>query len=112
MRRLQTSDVFAVARIIKYADISDDIAKAVSEGKKEGADPEAVGVNAVLSVFASCGSEKVEPLVYKLLSDVSGISVDDIKTQPIDDTILMIKEIAKENDLIDFFKKASRLTIS
>lgn len=110
MRKIITSDVFKLARILKTANINEELAECVSSGKKKGADIEAIGIKAFFSVAEACGEPKLEAEFYDLLGGITEKDPDVVKNQSFDATIEDLKQIAKENDLKSFFSSASRLT--
>lgn len=130
MRKLITSDVFKMARIIKAAQVKDAIAeifestKGVDSGILEGdsdevkeakrkalADKqEAAGFEAIMTIFEACSTEKLEKMLYDLLAGVTEKTADDIGGQSLEATIADIKTIVEENNIANFFKSAGQLT--
>lgn len=112
MRKLQTHDVIKFARIIKRAKLKDVIkdiinkSKSINSGDQE--ELEQFGTDAFFCIIEQCCEENIENMLYELLDDVTG---KDIKTLEIVELIETIKDLAKLNDLVTFFKSASRLTI-
>lgn len=118
MRKLQTQDVFKLARIIKQANMKDHITKFTQKGKtnansskeeKEKA-AEEIGVDVFLAIVEACGDSKIEELLYDLIGGVAEKKPDEIKEQSLETTIEQVKQIIKENNITTFFSTASRLT--
>ena len=110
MRKLQTQDVFKLARIIKQAKAKEEITNLMIDGKKENADAEELGIKAIFALTESCADVKVESQLYDLIGSVCEKKADEIKTQSLNVTIDDIKQIIKENDMESFFNTASHLT--
>lgn len=113
MRKINTSDVFKMARIIRKAnakqEIKDIFAK-VTEAKENGEELETVqkeaGMECIAFIIDACGNEDVEKAVYSLLAGIAEKKDEEIKEQPIQATIDLLKAIAKENDLNNFLSVA------
>ena len=110
MRKIITEDVFKMGRIIRDGKIADDIKNAFAAGRKEGVDAETIGIEATLDVLCSCTDTQVEKQLYELLGGICEKTPDDIRTQPLDDTINDLKAIFAENDVVNFLNTASRLS--
>lgn len=108
MRRLNTSDVFAMARIIKKAKIKESLKDTFlkagdikdDEGIKE------VGVEAILCIVDGAGNEGVEELVYSFLNSI--LEVTNADKMELEELFTKLKELSVKNDLASFFKLASR----
>ena len=124
MRKLQTQDVFKMARIIRTADMREQISGTIKKAKqaerrqirekgKASADRliENVGIEILMSVLDACGNPEVERQVYDLLGGVAEKKPEEIKTQSFDATVELIKEIAKENNMKNFFSAAGKLQL-
>lgn len=111
MRKVNTSDVFKLARILKKGNVEENIAKAIDDidVKNKNKITEKVGIKVMLALFESCGEPEVENLIYDLFGGIAEVDPSTISTQPFDKTIEMFKEISRENNLISFFKQASQL---
>ena len=110
MRKINTEDVFKMARIIKNTSITGNIKKAFSEGKKEGADAEQIGIDVFMDIVCSCADESIEKKFYDLIGGITEKKPEDIKQQSLETTIDDIKRICEENNIINFFKSAARLS--
>ena len=88
MRKINTGDVFKLARIIKATGAKEDIINIYSESKrikeeiresatqekaKEKSEEaqEKIGINIFFAIFEKCSDEKVEKLVYKLIGGIA-----------------------------------------
>jgi len=111
MRKINTSDVFKLARILKKGKVEQNIAEAIGDVdvKNKNKISEKVGIKVMLALFESCGEPEVEALVYDLFAGIAEVEPNSIATQTFDKTLEMFKEISKENNLTNFFKQASQL---
>jgi len=130
MRKLITSDVFKMARIIKAAQVKDAISdifastkginsgiletdsEEIKEEKRKALEEkqEAAGFEAIMTVFEACSTEKLENMLYDLIGGISEKDVDTVAKQTLEVTITDIKTIVSENNIANFFKSASQLT--
>lgn len=130
MRKIITSDVFKASRIIREAKVKDAISEIFksTQGTKIKIDAEdseevkaekkalladaqeAAGFEAIMTVFEACSTERLEKMLYELLGGICEKTPDDIANQSLEATITDLQSIAKENNLANFFKSASRLT--
>ena len=106
MRKINTGDVFKMARLLKNGNIIQNIKDAYSAGKQEGADTETVGLNAIIDIMCSCADSKIEEQFYELLGGICEKKTDEVKNQSLDATISDIRKIFQENDAVNFFKHA------
>lgn len=124
MRKLALPDAFKLARIIKAADISSEIAKfaskiqakkasidkAKAEGKKtEEFNTDEIGFEFIVTIIAAAGDVKVEKEFYSLLAGIKEVDIEEVKKMGFDELLADFKSISKDNDLASFFKSASSL---
>lgn len=133
MRKINTQDVFKLARLIKAAGIKDIVSNMFASGlriskeiqvdenaseeeKKKAKQEldrkqEEFGVNAIFTLLENCCSPDLEKKVYDLVAGITEKTPDAVMNQSLEVTIDDVKEIAKNNNIIDFFKKASQLNL-
>lgn len=115
MRKLNTSDVLKFARIMKYSGIKSKILDLFDEAQGlditdiENPKVKEFGFKAVMEVIEAIASEKVEGELYEFLAGVTEKTKEEIEEQEFTATIDDIKAIARENNLLDFFKSSSKL---
>lgn len=116
MRKLNIKDAFTLARIIKKADIKEEIADfanriAVKKNSKdEMVNTEAVGLEFVITLITSLSNKETEQEFYSLLADIRGdITADDVSELSIPEVLDNIKTIIRENDIKSFFTSLSAL---
>ena len=119
-----------MARIIKEAGVKNAIAEIFKETRNtniviEENDSEAVkkakteainkkqeeaGFEAIMTIFESCSTEKLEKMLYEFLGGISEKKSDEVAGQTLEATIEDIKTIVSENNIVNFFKQADQLT--
>lgn len=99
MRKLQGKDLFTVSRILKKANIKEELVSMMA-GVTNEADAGKVGLKAFLTLIEACGNDGVDAEVFKFLDDV--LEVKGTKTMDLFDLIELIKQLAAENDLKRF----------
>ena len=109
MRKINTSDVFKMARLLREGNIAEAARKAYLDGKKEGADSEDIGMNAIFDILCSCTDPSVEDQFCDLLAGICEKKKEDISNQSIETTVGDLKRICEENNIVNFFRSASRL---
>ena len=126
MRKINTGDVFKLARIIKATGAKEEIFNIYSESRKvkeeletevsqesatekTEAVQEKIGIKIFFVIFDNCSDEKVEKLVYKLIGGIAEMKETEIEKMPLDEMIKLLGDIAKENNIVNFFDSASRL---
>lgn len=109
MRKINTEDVFKLARLVTETKMTETIKEAYLHGKKEGADAEEIGINTAMELMISCSGRKTEEMFYDLLGGICEKKPADIAMQPFEETVNDVKQLVKENDIMRFFTQASRL---
>ncbi|HBA50088.1 MAG TPA: hypothetical protein DCZ91_20310 [Lachnospiraceae bacterium] len=110
MRKLNTGDVFKMARLLKNANMVGSVKNAFEKGKEEGADEMKVGIDFVCDVLCACSEEKTETQLYDLLSGICEKKPEEIRSQSLETTVQDIQRIFEENNVLNFFRSASRLS--
>lgn len=116
MRKLSIKDAFTLARIIKKADIKEEIADFANRiaiknnSKDETVNTEAVGLEFVITLLTSLATKETEQDFYSLLADIRGdITADEVSKLSIPDVLDNVKTIVRENDIKSFFTSLSAL---
>lgn len=115
MRKLTLPDAFAFARILKAADIKNEIVNFSKEiisrkNKKQEININEIGLEFVVTLITAAADVKVEEKIYSFLASVCEMDVENIKKLNISQIKEIISEIIAENDLKTFFQSASALT--
>lgn len=107
MKKLGLPHVFKMSRLIKKAKLKEALSDVIVEASNQETDKTKLGVDIAFKIAEACAEEGVEQQVYELLDDVTGKKVEEMA---LDEVINTVKEIAKENNLVSFFKSAGALT--
>lgn len=110
MRKLNTGDVFKMARLLKNTNMVESVKTAFEKGKEDGADEMKVGIDFVCDVLCACSEERTETQLYDLLSGICEKKPDEIRSQSLETTVQDIQRIFEENNVLNFFRSASRLS--
>lgn len=105
MKKLTGKHVFAMAKIIKAANLKEEIGEIIAKSQGEQ-NTEKIGIEGMMAVITACGNDKVEQRVYELLDDVFEAKTADMSLEAI---ALNFKQLAQENNLMSFFKSAGLL---
>lgn len=114
MRKIETHDVFKMARIIKKAEIKGKIEEIIRETNRtdeqdKGSVKEKIGVKIMFCIIETCSDEKLEEMLYDLIGGITEKDANAIKTMSIEGLMDVFKEIAEANNLTNFFNIAGRL---
>ena len=121
MRKLIFSDIFVAGRIIKKLELKEklkEIYSKVQEEKKNISNDEErenltenTGIDIIYAIFTECVESKMENALYEFLAGPFEMKPEEVKNLEIEEVINKFKQLAKENNLIDFFKKAGQLKL-
>ena len=103
MRKLNTSDVFAALRLIRAANLREEIKpvmRVASEGKLSVED---VGIDGIISVVEMLAEKKAEKAMYEVLSGPFEMEPEEVANMELVQFAENLQQLAKENDLRAFF---------
>lgn len=106
MKKLTGKHVFAMAKIIKAANLKDELGEVIAKAQEGEMSTEKAGIEGMMAVITACGDDNVENRVYELLDDVFEAKTADMSLEMI---AVNFKQLAKENNLMSFFKSAGLL---
>lgn len=110
MRKLNGSDVFALARLIRASGMRDELKRVVDDISKKNdknknfAD---IGFNTILSIFDALAEKKSEQLIWEFLAPIMEMEASAVSQLELKDLFSNLDAIAKENDLKSFFSYVS-----
>ena len=112
MRKLGLKDAFSVARIIKSADLKNEIIEFAKNVKaKDKKNVQEVGLEFIVAMISSLSSKEIENEFYSLYADIRGdITPEQASLMDITEVITDIKHIIADNDIQVFFTSLSALT--
>ena len=105
MRKLITSDVFAMARIIKASGMREQLTAFVRKlaAEDKALDVESVGYEGVLIIIEALAERKAENALYDALAPIMELTPEEVRNLPPSDFIGLVKEIGEQNDIKSFF---------
>lgn len=119
LRKLNASDIFPMSRIIGKIGI-DEFGKcfesaAVQQIIKNGTGKESIqdaaGIQVVLEIaniiISNLGN--VEKEIFQFLSNISGLSLNEVKNLEMAEFAVMLIDVVKKEEFMDFFKVVSKL---
>ncbi len=103
MRKLQTSDIFSFARIIKASGVREELTNFIQKISKQGnTDVEKIGFTTMLMIMEALSDKKAEKAIYDALAPIFEMTADEIEKLPPKDLFDLLKQMAEENDLVNF----------
>lgn len=109
MRKLKFPDAFAFARTIKQIGVKEEIKKAI-EGRDKEASAESVGIDILWTIFDKATEKKAEKEIYNFFAGPFEMTAEEVENLDLPELIILLKRLAAENNLTDFFKSAAALT--
>lgn len=114
MRKLKTTDVFTALRIIKKANIREElkpvmlsVAEKVANGTADVSD---IGLDGVLAVLEALSEKGAEQGIYEFLAGPFECTPKKVADMELALLIKNLQELAEENDLASFFHSLSGMT--
>lgn len=105
MREFTLEDGFTLSAIIDKMGISADLNSLMDEAQKRGRDGAAyIGGQFIMMIVKKLHMAKDD--VVKLISDLTGDSVEDVKKYSIAKTKEVLGDLFKQSGFADFFKQA------
>ena len=112
MRKLRTIDLFAAMRIMRNANLREELKPVIKMGAEGKVDVTDLGIEGVLYLIEATGSPKVEKAFYDFLAGPFECKAEDIEQMELTELFKNLKEFAEENDLTSFFTQLSNMITS
>lgn len=116
MRKLKTTDVFNALRIIRKANIREELKPVMLNAAEKAAKGEAditdIGLDGILAVMEALSAKGAEQGIYEFLSGPFECKPKDVAEMELGTLIDYLTRLAKENDLASFFHSLSGMTTS
>lgn len=103
MRKLNTSDVFAMARIIRASGVRGELRPLIKQAVESESTLEDIGIDGILMIFEALAERKAENAIYEALAGPLEVSAGEVADIPLLDMVERLKTLAEENDLKRFF---------
>jgi len=107
MRKLQTKDVFEVLRIIKKANIKEELKPYVKMAANSELDIEELGIDGVLGLIEILSQKNSEKALYDALAGPFEMTAKEVENLDLNKLIENLETLAKENDLKVFMCSVS-----
>lgn len=104
MRKLQTSDMFSAMRLIKKANLKEEIKPILKRASQKGISIQDVGIEAILDFMGIMSEKNTEQAIYEVLAGPFEMKAKEVEAMPPTQLVENLKELAKENDLKAFFQ--------
>jgi hypothetical protein len=109
MRKLNTSDVFAMARIVRASGVRNELRPLIKAAAQSERPVEDVGIDGFLCILEALAEQKAENAIYAALSGPFEMTPNEVETLPLDQLVEQLKALVAENDLKHFFDCVSRI---
>lgn len=119
MRKLQSTDIFAMSQIIKKFGVEDfkkcfttpEVMKLMAEDKGKGTNADKIGFTIMFDLVSLIigNLPKCENEIYKFLSDLTGEDTKTIEELPMDEFAELIIELVQKEEFKGFIKAVSKL---
>ena len=103
MRKLQTKDVFATMRIIKKANMREEIKPFIKLASEGSINIEDIGIEGILGLIETLSEKNAENAIYEVLSGPFECKSDEVASMELNTLKENLEALAKENDLKVFF---------
>jgi len=110
MRKLKTKDIPAFCRCIKDIGIKDEIKKIANDSDTAG-DAFSKGFELIYNIFDLATEKDGERILFDFLADIYECSPVELSNMDISEFLAGLEQIAKENNLRDFFGAVTKLTM-
>ena len=109
MRKLQTTDIFAMARIIRASGVRDELRVIIQNVAERGLSAAAVGIDGFLVILEAAAEKRTENAIYEALSGPFEVEAAAIATMDLDELADRFNQLVRENNLQRFFDLVSRI---
>ena len=103
MRKLQTSDVFNAMRLIKKANLKEEIKPILKQAASGEMNIEDIGIEGMLSFIEILAEKKAEQGIYDILAGPFEMEAKEVEKMELDALAEKLELLGKENDLKRFF---------
>ena len=117
MRKLNTADVFAMARIVRASGVREELRNLIqrvsgdsNSGEDGGEDSMAsIGIEGFLVIMEALAERKSEHAIYETLAGPFEMTADEVAMLELDSLESKLAQLAAENNLKRFFDLVSRI---
>lgn len=104
MRKLNTADVFALARIVRASGVRTELIRLIQKVQhQDKPDLEAVGIEGIMVILEAMAEPGAEQKIYAALAGPLEVDAAALAQLPPQAFFHLVQELARENDLKAFF---------
>ena len=108
MRKLNTSDVFAFARIVKASGMREELKKILKDvAASEKKNLEDVGMDTIMALLEALAEKKSEAAIYQLLAGPFEKTAEEVEKMELPELFENLRALSESNDLKVFFSYVS-----
>ena len=108
MRKLNTSDVFAFARIVKASGMREELKKILKDvAASEDQNLEDVGIDTILALLEALSEKQSETAIYKMLAGPFEKAAEEVEKMELPELFENLRTLSEENDLKILFNYVS-----
>ncbi len=108
MRKLNTKDVFAFARIVKASGMRTELKAIIREiSEREDWNVEDIGMESVLAILEALAEKKSETAICEMLAGPFEMTAEEVQNLELNDLLGYMRRMIEENDLRSFFSYVS-----
>lgn len=109
MRKLKGSDLFNTLRLIKKAQMKDELLPVIKQLTSGGMSAEDIGITGILTIIEILTEKKAEQGIWEMLAGPFEMKPEEVADLDLLDLAEKMEQLAKENDLKRFFTMLSGL---
>lgn len=103
MRKLQTSDLFNALRLIRKANLREELKPILKLAGSGELKVEDVGIEAILGFVEILAEKKAEQAIYEVLAHPFDMTTKEVEQLDLITLAEMLGQLSRENDLKHFF---------
>lgn len=103
MRKIQTSDVFNAMRLIKKANLKEEVKPILKRIATGEFNIEDAGIEGIISFVEILSEKKSEQAIYEVLGGPFEMEAKEIERMDLNDFAETLEQLGKDNDLKRFF---------
>lgn len=107
MRKLQTKDIFQALRLIKKANLKEEIKPVLSLAAAGEMSVQDVGIEGILSIIEIFSEKKAESAIYEFLSGPFEMEPEEVEALELMELMEKLNALGEENNLSVFFTSLS-----
>lgn len=104
MRKLNTADVFALARIVRASGVRNELIRLIQKVQNQNhPDLEAIGMEGMMVVLEAMAEPGAEQKIYEALAGPMEMEPETLAAIPPQEFFALLKQLAEENEIKTFF---------